>query len=409
MMIKYFLILFFFFISISFKGIAQKKFLFDASKAETAGNADWIIDADHWNLDYTPYAHLGGNEANAQRYPSPAQNNIHNNTSETYWKGALSAWGVELVKRGYTVETLPYNGQITYMNSSNVQDLSNYDVFVVCEPNIKFTSSEKSAILQFVKNGGGLFMVADHNNSDRNGDGYDSPFIWNDLMFNNSMENNPFGIKFDYEFFNEFTNNIVNNAGNPITNGEYGKVTKVEFYGGTSMTLYPNANGSVHGVVYKQYASVPGNQNVMCAYASFGEGKVVALGDSSPADDGSGDIHDNLYDGWLEDANGNHRKLIMNGSVWLAEVYTSLGEKKNSAWGVYTVKDEDKIRFRSRLKSPLYDHARLFVYRTDGTLVREKEIDLNSTMNYITLRSPGVYVYKLLFNDGKFTAGKVVF
>ena len=55
---------------------AQKKFLFDASKAETAGNADWIIDADHWNLDYIPYATLGGNEANAQRFPTPSQNNI---------------------------------------------------------------------------------------------------------------------------------------------------------------------------------------------------------------------------------------------------------------------------------------------------------------------------------------------
>ena len=28
------------------KAVAQKKFLFDATKAETAGNADWVIDED---------------------------------------------------------------------------------------------------------------------------------------------------------------------------------------------------------------------------------------------------------------------------------------------------------------------------------------------------------------------------
>ena len=388
---------------------AQKKFLFDATKAETAGNADWIIDADHWNLDYTPNAHLGGNEANAQRFPSPSQNNIHNNTSETYWKGALSAWGIELVKRGYSVETLPYNGQISYMNSSNAQDLSNYDVFVVCEPNIKFTSAEKLAILKFVKNGGGLFVIADHNNSDRNGDGYDSPFIWNDLMFNNSMVNNPFGFKFDYEFFNEFTNNIVNTTGNPITNGEYGKVTKVEFYGGTSMTLYPNANGSVQGVVFKQYASTSGTHKVMCAYASYGEGRVVALGDSSPADDGSGDPHDNLYDGWLEDANGNHRKLIMNGSVWLAEAYTSVREKEKNLSAIYTVIDENKLHFKLKQAIPVLDRARLTVYQMDGRCVEEKIIRLGSDKDFVVLKNHGVYVYRLFLNDGTIYSGKVLF
>jgi len=38
-------------------------------------------------------------------------------------------------------------GKITYGNSSNPQDLSNYAVFVVDEPNIRFTSTEKTAIL----------------------------------------------------------------------------------------------------------------------------------------------------------------------------------------------------------------------------------------------------------------------
>jgi hypothetical protein len=158
---------------------AQTKILFDATKAETAGNADWVIDADAHNLGYSggPAQLNGGTESNAQRIPTPAQSGITSSTPETYWEGGISSWGIDLVKKGYTVETLPYNGQITYGNSSNVQDLSKYKVFVVCEPNIVFTSSEKTAILNFVHNGGGLFMVSDHNNSDRNNDGRDSPHI----------------------------------------------------------------------------------------------------------------------------------------------------------------------------------------------------------------------------------------
>ncbi len=290
---------------------AQTRILFDATKAEMANNADWIIDADSHNVM--------GNESNPQRFPTPAQSGINANTPESYWKGALSAWAVDAVKEGYLVETLPINGDITYGNNSNLQDLSNYEIFVVCEPNIKFTWSEKTALMNFVENGGGLFMVSDHDNSDRNGDGWDSPAIWNDFMSNNSVKDNPFGISFDYEFFPEATYNIPNLPSDPLLHGSYGNVTKVEFYGGTSMTLHPAQNASVKGVVYRSGVNNTGNYEAICAYATYGEGKVVALGDSSPPDDGSGDIHDNLYDGWLEDANGNHERLIMNATIWLAQ------------------------------------------------------------------------------------------
>ncbi len=166
------------------------KILFDATKAETAGNADWVIDADQHNLGYSngPAVVGQGNESNAQIVPTPAQTGINQSTPETFWKGALSSWGIDLVKKGYSVETLPYNGTISYGNSGNAQDLSNYKVFIVCEPNIVFTSAEKSAILHFVQNGGGLFMVSDHTVSDRNNDGWDSPAIWNDLMTNNTIQ-----------------------------------------------------------------------------------------------------------------------------------------------------------------------------------------------------------------------------
>ncbi len=295
------------------------KILFDASKAETAGNADWVIDANSFNLGFGsgPAILNGGNEANPSQIPSPAQSGITGSTAETFWKGGISYWGIDCVNRNYIVETLPYNGQITYGNGGNAQDLSNYDVFIVCEPNILFTASEKTAILTFVQNGGGLFMVADHNSSDRNNDGFDSPHIWNDLMTNNSVQNNPFGISFNYVDFSQTTSNIPSLPTDSTLHGPFGDVTQAKWSAGTSMTINTSQNSSVKGVVYKTGSSF-GSTNVMFAHARFGNGKVAAIGDSSPCDDGSGDTNDDLFDGYIADAGGNHRKLLMNATIWLA-------------------------------------------------------------------------------------------
>ena len=86
---------------------------------------------------------------------------------------------MDLVKRGYTVATLTSTYGITYENAGNPYDLSNYDVFIVDEPNILFTSAEATAIFNYVRDGGGLVAISDHGQSDRNNDGYDSPMIWN--------------------------------------------------------------------------------------------------------------------------------------------------------------------------------------------------------------------------------------
>ena len=307
-------------IFLSTKGYTQTvKILFDATKAETASNADWVIDEDLNNMTWNPNATVGsGSEGNAQRYPTPAQSTITSSTPETYWKGAISAWGIDCVKQGYTVETLPYNGAITYGNSSNAQDLSNYKIYIVCEPNILFTAAEKTAIINFVQNGGSLFMVSDHINSDRNNDTYDSPEIWNDLLVNNSVKSNPFGILFDSASFSQTTSNIPNLPNDSLLNGPMGSVTQAMWSSGTSITINPAVNSSVKGIVYQTGSSL-GNTGVMFAYSRYGKGKIAAIGDSSPCDDGTGDTGDNsLYNGWTTDAAGNHERLIMNATIWLA-------------------------------------------------------------------------------------------
>ncbi len=402
---KYLFFLLLITVPLSFSG--QQKILFDATKAETAGNADWVIDADQHNLGYpngipTPNT---GSESNPQQIPTPAQSTVTAATPETYWEGGISAWGIDLVKKGYVTETLPYNGKITYQDASNPQDLSNYKVFVVDEPNIAFTAKEKTAILNFVKDGGGLFMVSDHNNSDRNNDGIDSPHVWNDLLENNSVKKNPFGIIFDYEYFSDKTQNIPNLPGNPLLHGPMGDVTLVEFYGGTSMTLDSTVNNTVTAVVYKSGVSM-NNHNVLVAYAEFGKGKVVALGDSSPTDDGTGDPSDKLYDGWIKDANGNHKRLIMNGSIWLAESITDVQENK-TAKNIQVFTSGNHVFFKFN-NLPVSNNKTLTIFNTAGCEITKIQLSRKQTSYPVHLPVKGVYIYKY-YNGNRYVSSKFLY
>jgi hypothetical protein len=319
-------------------GITGKKFLFDASHYENAGSADWQIDAD--GTENVP-TYTGGTtvETKAQRTPTPSYTGITSSTSETYWKGGISSWGVALVKAGQLVESLPSGTAVTY-GTANAQDLSNYDVFVVVEPNRLFSAAEKTAIMNFVANGGGLMMVADHtaattagtdangyNPSDRDGDGFDSPRVWNDLMTNNGINNsNPFGFVVDYVDISEQpTTNVytgTNTNAQAVLNGIAGTASKLAFYNGSTATLYPANNSSVQGLFWRMSGTVGSNTKVMALLSTYGSGRVVFIGDSSPADDGTGDTNDNLFNGWSGDAPSgytSHPALHLNASLWLAK------------------------------------------------------------------------------------------
>lgn len=278
---------------------ASNFFLFDNTKAETAGNADWVIDEDN---------------GLAKRLPTPPQENINTSTPETYWTDALSSWGIELVKLKQHVETLQENNRITYGDSKNAQDLSHYNVFIVDEPNIRFTDDEKTAIINFVKNGGGLFMISDHDHSDRNNDGWDSPAIWNDLMNNNSIQKDLFGFNIYLTNISGTSSNVTKNV-NPITQGLQGEVSSLQFNNGATITLTsPVAKGLFWMNDYPQ-----NNMRVMAAYSTFGKGRIVVTGDSSPADDGTGAKDNKLHNGWTA-LNNSHSNFFINASLWLAKL-----------------------------------------------------------------------------------------
>ena len=296
---------------------ANAQVLFDATKAEMAGNADWVIDADQHNLGVSTAAMGsgqigGGTESNPQRLPTPGYGSITSSSPETTWAGALSAWGISLVKAGYKPETLSYNQRITYGDSSNAQDLSHYKMYVVCEPQILFTASEKKAILNYVADGGSLFMIADHTSSDRNNDGKDSLQVWNDMMTNNGIKANPFGISFNSDNVTPASPFADSSASNLRTHGAFGTVTNFSYSSGCTMTISSAANSAVTADVWS--SSAKSASSVMFATSSYGFGRIAAAGDSSPFDDGTGDPNDTLFNGW---DTTNDKQLIMNASSWL--------------------------------------------------------------------------------------------
>ncbi len=250
--------------------------LFDDTKAETAGNADWII---------------------STSMPDPTAQNP-NPSSETDWTGALSSWGVALQKSGaYGLDTLPPGGRITYGDTTNALDLSKFNAFVLPEPNVLFTAAEKTAILNFVHAGGGLFMISDHSGSDRNNDGVDSVQVLNDLM----GTGDPFGFSIDSLNISSENPNVLGST-DPVLSGPFGKVTGTIIRNGTTATLHPSDNPSVKGEVYRSGYPAGGTTGAAVASSTYGSGRVVYWGDSSPIDDGTGQSGNTLYNGWTDPA-----------------------------------------------------------------------------------------------------------
>jgi len=285
----------------------QKSILFDAAHAQTAGNADWTLDEDSCGT--------------AQRYPTPDQAGITSSTAETYWSGAFSAMGVDLVKKGFHVESLPVGARISYGDGTNAQDLSNYNVFVIPEPNIAFASTEITAIRNFVQNGGGLFMISDHAGADRNNDGKDAAGIFNLLMGSPSI----FGITFNDNssdtsfgwFDNHPDDNYTNDTTSPIVwTGTFGVPSSgrgLGLFGSTSMTV----SGAAKAHIWKTGVAKGSTTGVTFATSTYGTGRVAAVGDSSTGEDATNSCSHTTYLGY-NDPSYDNGLIYANAVSWLA-------------------------------------------------------------------------------------------
>lgn len=300
--------------------IPPHKVLFDATKAEMAGNADWVIDADVHNIGTGSGGAMtvgAGSDSNPQRFPTSSLSQAAAATAaETTWQGALSAFAIALVARGESVETLPpVGGRITYLDSTNAQDLSNYSVFVVDEPNTSFSASETAAIIAWVRAGGGLFVISDHNVSDRNNDGVDSVGVWNSWFTAAAAAGAPVGITINADNVSPSSTNVDTTASNPIINGPAGTVTTAVYHNGATISINTTQNPSARIAAWT--TSTHGTSNGMIAYASVALGRVVAIGDSSMLDDGTGDPNDSLFNDWSASPGMSNPHMAVNAALWL--------------------------------------------------------------------------------------------
>ena len=277
-----------------------KKVLFDHTRHEEAGtSAEWVI--------------CTASEPN----PSPA-----NPTSETSWNGGISAWGFDLYKAGYTVQSLAPAGRVTFGDATNAQDLSNYSIYIIPEPYLKFTAAEKQAILSYVQNGGGLFLVGNHSGAVRYSGtgGTDAYTVFNDLV--NVGGTNPFGFTFvpghgPGDALANTTSTSFSTSTDPgtqaIVHGAFGGLSLMDFHSFSYLSYNTSLNPSVKEILHTQISGDTGSFIVTC---NIGSGHVVAISDSSPADDGTTTTSGkSLHNSYTINSN---KAFFMNSCAYLA-------------------------------------------------------------------------------------------
>ncbi|MBQ8036491.1 MAG: hypothetical protein IJ268_05800 [Proteobacteria bacterium] len=273
---------------------AMKRILFDNAHHEIAGAVDWILDI-----------------TGRHPYPSMPQ-------KENDWHGSLSSFGRDLLMTGdYIVETLPEDRAFTYNDSQNPQDLANYSILVVPEPSSAISPAEAKAIYEFVKNGGGLLLVADHEGADRDGNGYDSVRAINEMLAAmpeaTAKEANPFGF---YVLPGSFTKNsttVVADGAEPgIVTNRAGALKSTGMYGAAGFQIIDPAKA-------KALLHEANSAEAFAVSATFGSGRIVAIGDSAIIGDGTNYLGLRLTseNGYI-DTRLDNRILLLNAIDWLA-------------------------------------------------------------------------------------------
>ncbi|MBB6023409.1 DNA/RNA endonuclease YhcR with UshA esterase domain [Paenibacillus sp. JGP012] len=297
---------------------AGKKVLFDNSHGQTAGAADWVID------------------------------------------GGFSDFGNALANDGYYVKELRKTTPFTY------DDLKDYNVFVIAEPQIPFKTSEQAALKQYVESGGSIFFIGDHYNADRNKNRWDGSEVINgyrrgayedpakgmsaDERSSEAMQNitssdwlsDNFGVRFRYNALGDINANIIVPADQAfgITEG----VSAVAMHAGSTLAITDPEKAK--GIVYLPKTNAKWNNAVdqgvyngggveegpYVAVSKLGAGKAAFIGDSSPVEDASPKYlreetgtRKTTYDGFKE---VDDAALLVNTVNWLAtqENYTKLSE-----------------------------------------------------------------------------------
>jgi len=281
---------------------AGKKILFNHTKHEDGGtSAEWVICSA------------------SEPIPSPA-----NPSSEASWNGGISAFGFDLYKAGYAVETLPPGGRITYGDPTNAQDLSKYAAYVLPECYVYFTAAEKQAIYSYVQSGGGLFIIGNHQGASRVASSVpgstDAFTVFNDLVAVNG--GNPYGFTFIVghgpgDALANTTSTAFATGTSPaeqaLIHGAYGTLSLMDFHSFAYLSPNTAQNPNVQEILH---TGIAGDTGSFIVTSTVGAGRVVAISDSSPSDDGttttSGKALHNSY------TINSNRAFFMNAIAYLA-------------------------------------------------------------------------------------------
>ncbi len=275
------------------------KVLFDRTADETAllgPNSDWIVDS--WG-------------------PLPEPSNPQR---EDQWAGTLSSLGFALHKKGWIIESLvPWVSKITYKDPDNPYDLSRFDILVLWEPSRQLTKSEMNAVVSFVLNGGSLLAVANHEGADRDGNGWASPAVFNDMFKNNTIKKDPFGFHFDeIDVDTKTPVDHVVTPDHPVIKGKNGTVKKIGFYKGCTATITdPDIAKPLLVIDNPDNAS---SGKVVVGVATPQKGKVVFITDSAVGEDATNSHgNTNKYKDVWDNKTLDNSILLLNAFDWLSK------------------------------------------------------------------------------------------
>ena len=141
------------------------------------------------------------------------------------------------------------------------------------------------------------------------------------MLFRSVDDTDPFGITAAYQnISSEDTANLGSGAAtHPVVAGAWGTANKSILRGATTFTLSTSANPAAKCLLYRAGVSNTGSTGCFIAVSSFGSGRVILWGDSSPVDDGTGQSGNTLYDGWNDPA-GTDAEWALNGTDWLGNL-----------------------------------------------------------------------------------------
>ena len=236
--------------------------IYDDTHGQTAENADWVID------------------------------------------GAYSEMCGMLIENGFDIDNLSEessNGRFT------ADLLKKYDAIILAEPNNPYSEEESNLFVEFVKNGGGMFIIGDHDHSDRDKDGWDAVSILN-----------VFTTKFGFRLQKDLILYEAPLAGqiNKQHPAMYG-FRAVGVWAGGTFDVFEAPEAKAEGLVYSAISKSP-----YIVVSEYGKGRVFAIGDSSPFDDGTGSertqsakgkkLHDS-YDSFCY----SHPQIAFNAMSWV--------------------------------------------------------------------------------------------